>query len=482
MTEKGISRMMVKIKTFFTKTLFSLLLLSLIITACSNNEMGGTNNRVYGIDKTFRDFYKQMGSNEVLGPVISVVFSWEENQCQYTENVLMCFNPEFIQNQGYFLFPIGTIFGIDDFLDENIPIGNSEVYEDFSSLYTQLGGATIAGKKLTPVRYNLEEKRIEQYFENVGFYRQMDGSNQKTQLLAYGAYNCHEKCKFTARQSAAVNVYATTVSMPFLSYLKRFEQLDAFGEPLTAPIEVQPGLIQQVYENAVFIGNPALPETIHLLDLPVRLGVKQDQPGPQLYSLNDNMVFYVVNSPNGFHVPSVFDQFIIKHGGRELSGSPLCEVFEEGDHIRQCFQNYCLDYLPDNQKVMMVPLGEQFLETMNIQAEQVVHFEYNAQTVSILVQEKSSHVSLNEGQELQIQVLRTENRTPLQNIEADLTITLPDGKNFNYDVPATDQYGISIIKIPAIKRVQNGSVLTYCLCLHVPETEPLCVNDSYLVW
>jgi len=482
MTGKGNLRMMVKKKTFFVITLFTLLLLSLALTACSNNEMGGANNRVYGIDKTFRDFYKQMGANEILGPVISTVFSWDENQCQYTENALMCFNPEIIQNQGYFFFPIGTIFDMGDTAGQNNTIDNPEVYEEFLPLYTQLGGAASTGRPLTPVRYNLQEKRIEQYFENIGFYRQISGSDQKIKLLAYGAYNCQEKCKFTARQSAVVNINAPTVSMPFLGYLKRFEKLDAFGEPLTAPIEIQPGLIQQVYENAVFIGNPSLPETIHLLDVPVRLGLKQDIPGPQLYNLDDNMVFYVVNSPNGFHVPAVFDQFIINHGGRELSGSPLCEVYEEGDHIRQCFQNYCLDYLPEKQAVRMVPLGEQFLETINIQTEQVVHFDYNAQTVSIHIQEKSPHVSLNEEQELQIQVLRTENRTPLQNIESELTITLPDGNTYKYAVPATDQYGISTIKIPAIKRVQNGSVLTYRLCLHVPGDEPLCVKDSYLIW
>ncbi len=474
--------MILKSKTFFTKPLIALLFFTLFLSACSNTEMSASNNRVYGIDKTFRDFYKQMGGVEILGPVISSVFSWDENRCQYTENAMMCFNPEIIQYQGYFFFPIGAMVGIDDSLDGDNVNMILEVYEEFLPLYDQLGGAPITGKQLTPVRYNLQEKRIEQYFENVGFFRQMNAPDQKIQLLAYGAYNCNEKCQFTARQSAAVNINATTVSMPFLSYLKRFGQLEAFGEPLTAPIEIQPGLIQQVYQNAVFIGNPALPETIHLLDVPVRLGLKQDVPGPQIYSLNDNMVFYMVSSPNGFHVPSVFDQFIMKHGGRELSGSPLCEVFEESDHIRQCFQNYCLDYLPDRQEVLMVPLGERFLETMNIQTEQVVHFEYNAQTVSIHIEEKSAHVSLNEEQELHIQVLRTENRTPLQNITAELTITLPDGDEYQYDVPATDQYGVSKVTIPVIKRVQNGSVLSYSVCLNVPGDEILCVKDSYLIW
>ena len=100
----------------------------------------------------------------------------------------------------------------------------------FDMLQSKLGGEPTTGTLLTPVRYNLQEKRIEQYFENIGFYRQVNDPDDKVQLLAYGAYTCEEKCKFTARQGASVNVNANTVTMPFLSFIRRFERLDAFGE------------------------------------------------------------------------------------------------------------------------------------------------------------------------------------------------------------------------------------------------------------
>jgi major membrane immunogen (membrane-anchored lipoprotein) len=70
----------VNIKTVFYKTIVSFIFLSILLAACGSSDMSGSNNRVYGIDKSFRDFYKKMGGVEVLGPVISEVFFWEENQ------------------------------------------------------------------------------------------------------------------------------------------------------------------------------------------------------------------------------------------------------------------------------------------------------------------------------------------------------------------------------------------------------------------
>ncbi len=138
-----------KIKAFFYRTLFSFIYLSLFLSACSSGEISGRNNRVYGIDKSFRDFYKQMGGSEVLGPVISEVFSWEENQCQYTENALMCFNQNLSQNQGYFFFPIGAMLGVNSSLNGNNSDAVQEVYEEFTPLYQQLGGEPITGKLIT---------------------------------------------------------------------------------------------------------------------------------------------------------------------------------------------------------------------------------------------------------------------------------------------------------------------------------------------
>lgn len=463
-----------------------ILLLIFLLTGCDQGAVQHPGNKLYGLEKNFREFYKKLGGVETLGPIISESITWDANECQYTENALMCFNANYEENNGFFLFPLAAMFGVQDG-DQEIQ-GDSDLsnttsnFIEFQKFYETLGGEAVIGKMITPIRFNFQEKRIEQYFENIGFYRLMSEKSETVHLLAYGAYACKEECRFTPESRKAVNVAANTILMPFLNYITKFGNLDTFGEPLSAPIELQSGVVQQVFQNVVFIGNPNLPETIHLVDISIKLGLRQDEPGPQIYNQENNMVFYVVNSPNGFHVPLVFDDFVTYHGGRELSGNPISEVYYEGETIRQCFQNYCLDYQPNDKKVMMVPLGKEYLEVINPNPNEISTFEYSPDTVTIQVQEKAPNIKINETQELLIKVFRADNSNPIQNIDGNLRVTLPNGSELNYTIDATDEFGTSIITIPANKRMQNGSVLSYRVCMNIPNNEPLCIIDSYLIW
>lgn len=475
-----------KTKQLRKKILILVLLVTVLLSACdlSNSSLSNDNpnNQIFVVDKIFRTYYKNLGGKDILGVAISEVISWEENQCQYTEKTLMCLNSQNQSSNSYFLFPLGVMFQIDGRLNNtNNSLAEYELYSEFQPFFQQLGGEAVTGKPITNIRYNVQEKRIEQYFENVGFFQEYHNP-QKSGLLSYGVSACQRECKFTSMQGTSVNLHAETIELPFLPILARMKRWDAMGEPITAPIEVQPGLLQQVFNNVVLIGNPTLQETIHLLDLPVRLNYRQEKPGPQIYSLEDNMVFYVVSTPNGFHVPIVFDNFIMQNGGREFSGNPLCEVYQEGDKFRQCFQNYCLDYNPDSKEVKMAALGEQYLETLSVDPIRIVKFDYSPYTVSLNVKEKSPNVSINEEQELEVLVLKKENLSPLQNIEASVEVTLPNGERHTYQSLPTDEFGTTKITIPAFKRVQNGSVITYSVCLLVSTDEPICISNSYLIW
>lgn len=468
-----------KSKSLYSTTLITLLLMTILLSACSLSEDSGiTNGSVFSVDKIFRNYYKQLGGKETLGVVISEVIVWEDNQCQYTEKVLLCFNQNHSLNNGYFLFPLGTMAQSSSF---GISTLSPFIYEGFRPLYEKVGGEATVGKALSIPIYNFQEERIEQHFENLAFYQKYHNQNT-IGLLSLGVFACDEECDFSPEKGTATLLNADVVSLPFINFITRFHNLDALGPPLTEAIELQPGLLQQVFKNAVLIGNPTLPETIHLLDLPVKLNYRQEDPIPQIYSTDDNMAFYIVNSPNGFHVPLVFDEFISNHGGRELSGNPLCEVYQEASSFRQCFQNYCLDYFPDTQDVSMAALGEQYLGVMNIENINVVQFEYSPETVSVSILEKSSHVAIDEEQEIEIRITKTTNQTPLQNIDSTLEVILPNGNQYTYQLPATDVFGISQYSIPQLKRVNNGSVITYSVCLNVPSNQPICVKDSYLIW
>ena len=471
-----------KSKSRFRTTIILVLLLAVLLSSCSLEDLSGSvepnRGRIHSVDKVFRNYYKQLGGKEMLGVGISEVITWDDHQCQYTEKVLMCLNQSQSQNEGYFLFPLGAMLPIQD---QSSSIAETGIYSAFETLFKDLGGENTVGKPITTLQYNFQEDRIEQYFENIGFY-QLFNDQSKIGLLSYGVFACEKECDYSPAKGTAVLFHADVVSLPFMMFISRFKELDALGEPLTDAIQLQPGLIQQVYKNAVLIGNPSLPETIHLLDLPVKLNYRQETPGPQIYSTEDNMVFYVVNSPNGFHVPIVFDQFITQHGGRELSGYPLCEVYQEGNNFRQCFQNFCLDYFPDSKEVKMVALGKEYLQIAQMDNLNIIQFEYSPESVSVIVNEKSAHIALDEEQEIEILVLKTSNQSPLQNIEATLQISLPNGNTYNYTFPATDEFGTSMITIPTNKRGSNGDVITYSICLDVPSDEPICVKDSYLIW
>lgn len=471
--------MVMKSKSLFSTTLIALLLMTILLSACSlGGDAGIANGTIYSIDKIFRNYYKQLGGKETLGVVISEVITWDENQCQYTEKVLLCYNQNHPLNEGYFLFPLGAMAQSSSFGLSTFP---PFIYEEFLPLYEKLGGEATTGNALSLPIYNFQEERIEQHFENLAFYQKYN-EQDTIGLLSFGVFACEEECDYSPEKGTAILLNADIVSLPFINFIARFQELNALGAPLTEAIEVQPGLIQQVFKNAVLIGNPTLPETIHLLDLPVKLNYRKEDPGPQIYTTDDNMAFYFVNSPNGFHVPLVFDEFIGNHGGRELSGNPLCEVYQEGISFRQCFQNYCLDYFPDSQAVKMAALGEEYLQVMNIENINVVQFEFSPETVSVNVTEKASHVGMDDDQIIEIRILKTSNQSPLQNIESTLEVILPNGNRSTYQIPATDVFGISQFSIPPLKRVNNGSVVTYSVCLNVPSNQPICVKDSYLIW
>ena len=261
---------------------------------------------------------------------------------------------------------------------------NSEavsIYKEFLPLYEKLKGELVVGKPITNVRFNPLEQRLEQYFENLGFYRLVEEPSGSVHLLAYGVFACGENCNYPARKGSAVSNQPLTVDMPFLPIIAKMDNPAAFGEPLTIPYQLENGQIQQVYENAVFVGNSINLETVRLLDVPVRLGYVVAEPGPQTMNSSDGIVFYNVDGANGFHVPIVFDTFIIGHGGREFSGNPIGEYFQIGDFIRQCFQNYCLDYYPneiEQNRVKLAPLGEDFLKVANLPGESVIQFKFTS--------------------------------------------------------------------------------------------------------
>jgi hypothetical protein len=150
------------------------------------------------IDPVFRELYRHLGGEDVLGPPISPVFNAGTARTQYVQKAKMVFDPSSPIRQRFTLAPLGVEMGVIE-----PPVkppeqagfaydGGHVIAPEFLPLYEKLG-AYIVGKPLTELRYNPIRRRHEQFFESVGFYR-LEGSDQ-VRLLDYGIWACNENCR-----------------------------------------------------------------------------------------------------------------------------------------------------------------------------------------------------------------------------------------------------------------------------------------------
>jgi len=472
-----------------------LLVFSLVLSACSGN---GSNGRPQAAGKTyevapgFREFYQTLGGEEVLGPAISENFAFESYQCQYTVNVLMCMNPASTDAARFSLYPLGIPMNIREDPAANPTQGTGrvingyEIYEEFLPLYDALAGSQYAGNPLTQVRLNYSQQRIEQFFENVGFYRKFSDPPGQVYLLAYGAFSCEKNCSYSPSVDALIISSDQAVDdQPFLAGLGKIGGATIFGSPLTQPYIAADGYEEQVYENAVLYAPPGNTSAVKLRPLSTLLNQAHSDPGPKVYGSQEGVVFYPTAGELGYHVPIDFDRFISAHGGLEVSGNPIAEVFEFSSGVyRQCFENYCLDYSPaaETDRVTMAPLGKEYLEQLQSQTTPQELFTFSPDTVTLQVSEQYKQLLPDANQTISLIALRKSDGQPLANLEADLDITLPDDTHYTAAFPATRADGTSALTVPPTSGFSNGSILIYRVCLKAATTDPVCASGSYILW
>jgi len=470
-----------------------ILIAGTLLSACSGAPMG-SGNTTYAVAPSLREFYQSVGGEALLGPAISKDFSKDNYQCQYTSNALMCYNPLVTDNSRFFLYPLGDQMGIsDDPTEATAETGSQSVdgfaiYDEFLPYFNQLSGEKYTGKPLTQARMNYQQKRIEQFFENVGFYKKFSDPSGTVHLMAYGAYACQSDCDFTPAVDAAVSLTAnSSASQPLLAGLSKMGNTAVLGTPLTQPYIAADGMEEQVYSNAVVYAPPSQPGNAKLRPLARLLNLPTSTPGPQVYDSSQGVVFYPTDGKNGFHVPLDFDKFIADHGGKDYSGNPIMEVTQyDATTFRQCFENYCLDYhsdLPQGQNVQMAPLGSQYLQqaggSESSPAQPVV---LDASQVSLQSGTAYQEIPANGEQKFDILVLNQENGQPLANLTAELQVTLPNQSPLSADFPATGVDGRATLVLPAQKDLSNGQIITYQVCIHDGVSSPVCSNGSYVIW
>lgn len=473
------------------KNLWILIIIGVIFlfisSACSVHESAlSATNGTYPVAGTFKDFYIKLGGEEVLGPAISNVFKREEVHYQYTANALMVYDPAASYSQRYQLAPIAQEWGIEEPPelqpdDLSIPyINGHQVWEEVQSYYMEFG-AFLIGSPLTGVQYNNDKNRYEQYFTNLGFYRNVSDDPGDVHLMPYGYWFCGDKCSYNVQDEALSDSthdpILGDIDGVFLESAKRLGN-DFTGPAISATIKTSDGSYEKAYTNVVLYSLPENHNIVYLRPLPQLLGMLPDTPVPQ--SNIQGMYFYPVKDELGYNVPNFFLDYIALHGSMELSGPPIGELHPLSDGIsRQCFTNYCLEYhadAPESMRVQPTALGSEYYEQAPASQPKVTE-----PVGAIGLQAWERYPLLPSGRVQEIGMAIDEDGVPLEGMEFTISVTLPDGTQRTYELPPTGLDGQATIKLDPIE-APNGSSIPYQACVVSLMDRPVCIQGMFLIW
>lgn len=459
----------------------------LFASACDKQEsVISAAQGTYPVAVIFEDFYAKLGGEELLGPAISSVFSRGDVRYQYTVNALMVYDPGASYSQRYQLASIAQEWDIEEPPelqpdDPSIPyINGHQVWEEIQPFYKDFGGFLI-GSPLTGVRFNEEKNRYEQYFTNLGFYRNESDDAGNIRLMPYGDWYCGSKCSYEVQDAVLTDtgedLIVGDIDRIFLESARRLGN-DFTGPAVSVTLMASDGNYEKAFKNIVLYSSPDDQSMVYLRPLPQLLGILPDPPVPQ--SQVAGMYFYQVQDELGYNVSQYFIDYITLHGSMELSGPPITEMHPKSDGISwQCFANYCLEYhanAPEAMRVQPASLGSEYITMVPPSQPKVTE---PAGAIGLLAWER--YPLLPSGQSQEIGMAIDEDGVPLAGMEFTLTVTLPDGTQRSYYLPPTGTDGQTSIALDPID-APNGSSINYQACVVSVLDRPVCIQGMFLIW
>ena len=405
---------------------------------------------------------------------------------QYTEAGFMVYDPKAPSTQQYSLAPLGLKLSLPvpqgDFPAQEgaLVVDGIIIYSKFVDLYKLFDMTRFAGRPLSQPMADADAGRIVQYFENVGFYTSLNDPKDGVHLLSYGGVDCAGRCQYQPLLLSSP-LPRPVYDEPFLDSLNRIG-LDLVGRPLSAYYRTPDGMIEQVYDNVVIYAPADNLRLVSLRPLPSVAGIA---PGPLVPKLDANgLVFIPIDHNLGHNVAQVFEQYIATHGGAIFAGPPTSEIFAEGSVYCQCFTNYCLDYdpsLPEAGRIHPAALGKVYLQKNPPDLPAKTRLTLSPETVLLETAEKKAAISIAEKQEISLKVVQREDQSPIPNLTATVTLSLPDGQHPTYSIEATDGLGNAQVTIDPIAAA-NGTIIPYQVCLNLSTGSPVCTEDSFAIW
>jgi hypothetical protein len=467
----------------------SLVLASSLSNGSFDSIMTPTAKANFAVDPTFKEFYQTLGGRDILGQPLTGLFEQDDKKCQYTEVALMCYDEvEPDVSRRFSLAPLGDQLEVREKpqYPSNPEVSGRELgggfvlFNEFTGLYDRIYGALYAGRPLTQVRVNHSLQRYEQFFENVGFYRNFQDKTGDAHMMTYGAYLCGPDCSSHLNEYWQI-IQSGLIPQPFEMSVERLGWND-LGSPLTRPVVAKDGNLEQVYDNVVLYAPTDDLSQVRFRPIVIEMNVVEPQP-PVERNPHVQLVFYETEPGTGLghNVPLFFDEFIANHGGMDLSGMPITEIFaqKDGHTFRQCFENYCLDYDPGASiTVRMAPLGIQY--AAESEPGEILRRAFSPETVELKIEESRPILGKNEEQHLAIHVFQRETSEPMYLVESDITVNLPDGTSKTYHLKPTDRDGSATMVLPPLKDMPNMSVVEYQACLNLPGDPKICATDSFI--
>ena len=434
----------------------------------------------YGVDPIFQEYYKFLGKNIVMGLPISPAFQEGKKTVQYLETGKMVFDPTAPIRRRFTLAPLCKLFGL---AEPPLPppmrsgpryVDGHYIAPEFLPLYERLLPENV-GKPITEIRFNEAYKRYEQFFENLAFYH-LDGSNE-TRLLPIGAWACGSDCRSSKiLKDAGIDIYPQ-IDPAFTRFVEKMGA-DFTGFAMAKASFNREGRWEQAFEKVVLIADsPDGAGIVRLRPLPKDLNIRVEQPRP--YKNTPNTYFYEIVNGKGYEIPDYFWAYITRHGGLEISGTPITHPARlTGLVTHQCFERLCLMYdsrLPLEARVRPESLGYTY---------KLLYYAESATATPALVDpilrvwERFPVASSNQRQEIGVIVLK-QNR-PISGAAPFITITLPSGDQKTLAMPITESNGRSSLLLPLI-RALNGTLILYQVC--IPSFgDKSCVGDSFVIW
>ena len=134
----------------------------------------------------------------------------------------------------------------------------------------------------------------------------------------------------------------------------------------------------------------------------------------------------------------------------------------------------------EENNIKITPLGIRYLDGKK--ANDHILYEYVDDTIILDIKKEKKQVSKQEEQKLSIQITESVQGDPISDIATRVTLLFPDNTEKIFYPEPTDANGKTTLITAPAPQLENGSIVSYEVCLLLSSQESICKSGSYLFW